>query len=486
METTAGHAKRLSAATRALADSIVDGVMVVDEHGRVVALNAGAEAVLGFTLEDLHGRRATDMIVAHASADGPDGLHAVDRMLTGLEVVRGETQWLTRKDGTRFAMAFTATPVLERDGTIGGGVIVFQDISARRDDEMLRDLVAGERDAITAALQQSLLPRQLPDIEGVELAVSFRPLGAQVLVGGDFYDVFPCADGHVVVVGDVCGKGPEAGALGGMVRFLIRGAAAADADLPRLVRKVNSELRDHPSDRFVTLVLAHVGRERDGRREVRIAVAGHAPPVILRGDGEAHAATAIGQLLGLFPDPTIGSCAFALVDGDALVFFTDGLTDIRVREGAPEIDVAAILTGQQGRSADELVTVLEDASGVFDNLVSLPDDVAVLVLRLTDDEAPAPTATPVGAAPASGDLKAEFRDLNEAVEAGRPDDAGALGLICECGHPECREVITVPRADYERIRGDERCFAIVPGHQIVRSETVVEKRDAYWIVRSTS
>ena len=70
-----------------------------------------------------------------------------------------------------------------------------------------------ERAYIARTLQESLLPSELPEIPGIEAAARFRPTGEGNEMGGDFYDLFPTRRrGWTVVIGDVCGKGPDAAA----------------------------------------------------------------------------------------------------------------------------------------------------------------------------------------------------------------------------------------------------------------------------------
>ena len=83
-----------------------------------------------------------------------------------------------------------------------------------------------ERAYIARTLQQSLLPVELPEIPGIETAARFRPTGEGNEVGGDFYDVFETGDrGWTVVMGDVCGKGPDAAAVTALARYTLRAAA---------------------------------------------------------------------------------------------------------------------------------------------------------------------------------------------------------------------------------------------------------------------
>src|SRR5207247_9851031 len=76
-----------------------------------------------------------------------------------------------------------------------------------------------ERSHVAQTLQQSLLPPRLPEIPGVEVAARYQALGEGLEVGGDFYDVFPVAEGGwAFAIGDVCGKGADAAGLTGLAR----------------------------------------------------------------------------------------------------------------------------------------------------------------------------------------------------------------------------------------------------------------------------
>jgi serine phosphatase RsbU (regulator of sigma subunit) len=112
-----------------------------------------------------------------------------------------------------------------------------------------------ERDHIAWTLQQSLLPPALPDIPGFEVAALYRPAGEGYEVGGDFYDVFETADrAWALVVGDVCGKGPEAAAITGLARHTIRAIAMHDRRPCKVLRSLNEALLGEAwTDRFCTV-----------------------------------------------------------------------------------------------------------------------------------------------------------------------------------------------------------------------------------------
>ena len=78
--------------------------------------------------------------------------------------------------------------------------------------------------------------------------------------------------------------------------------------------------------------------------------------------------------------------------------------------------------------------------------------------------------------------EATFRKVNEGMEAGQDPD-GLLTFLCECGRLGCNRLIELTRAEYERVRGDSRTFAIIDGHEIAAVEDVVERHERYTVVR---
>jgi hypothetical protein len=84
-----------------------------------------------------------------------------------------------------------------------------------------------------------------------------------------------------------------------------------------------------------------------------------------------------------------------------------------------------------------------------------------------------------------GRNEATFRSINEDIERGRDaeDDHTLVGFVCECGSAECSRLIELTPAEYEHVRSDPCCFAIVDGHEIVEAETVVERHPRYAVVR---
>ena len=181
-------------------------------------------------------------------------------------------------------------------------------------------------------LQQSLLPHTLPDVPGLDLAAAYRPGSITLGIGGDFYDVFPAGDGSWrLVIGDVCGKGVEAAALTGAVRYALRTAAVLTSSPAAALAIVNDTLlREDWQHRFATLTLLAVDIA-DGSIRVTAASGGHPPPLLRKADGTVTRVEAPGTIIGTLPDAQFSETTFELAAGECILLYTDGI----VEAGAP-------------------------------------------------------------------------------------------------------------------------------------------------------
>jgi PAS domain S-box-containing protein len=240
----------------------------------------------------------------------------------------------------------------------------------------------AERSYIASTLQQSLLPPELPTIPGLDAAARFRPTGAGNEVGGDFYDVFEAGGGRwAVILGDVCGKGPDAAAVTALARYTLRAAAMQEGLPSRSLAMLNEALLRQRSDlRFCTVTYAHVEPSGNGTR-VRLSSGGHPLPLVLRSDGSVEWVGAYGTLLGVVPDPDLEDRETELGPGDALVFYTDGVSEARGAHGAIDDErLAELVAACAGLDAAGIASRLEaDAVAIQDG--DPRDDIAVVVLR---------------------------------------------------------------------------------------------------------
>ncbi len=241
----------------------------------------------------------------------------------------------------------------------------------------------------TRTLQQSILPPSVPEIPGCELAVRFRPIGGG-LVGGDFYDVYEVVPGSwAVIVGDVCGKGAEAAAVSAMARWTLRslmGTSVAPADALGFLNE--SMLRQAVDGRFITL--AYLRITVDGKTaQAEVACAGHPPPVIVPADGEPTPVGATGDLLGVWSEIRLHTAKLRLSPSDAVVLFTDGITETGPGE-PPEPD-RLLAERPAGADAEQLASALEDRA--IPSVGGPRDDIAIVALRFLGEDA---TGDPAG------------------------------------------------------------------------------------------
>ncbi|HUA07214.1 MAG TPA: SpoIIE family protein phosphatase [Solirubrobacteraceae bacterium] len=227
-------------------------------------------------------------------------------------------------------------------------------------------------------LQESLLPTTIPEVPSCELAIRFLPAGAGDLVGGDFYDVFPVADGRwAVVLGDVCGKGAAAATITAMARWTLRSFAGSARSPAEVLRALNDTMRRHdPDGRFITIVYALLSVGGD-EAHVTVACAGHPPAIFVSDVGEPETLGAHGDLLGIWPEVRLDQVDVRLGPGDSLVLYSDGVTDQGPgSDGSPEHALRAVTAAP---TADGLADALR-AEAERVSLVTR-DDVAVVVVR---------------------------------------------------------------------------------------------------------
>jgi integral membrane sensor domain MASE1 len=236
---------------------------------------------------------------------------------------------------------------------------------------------------IAETLQRGLLPPRLPAIPGIDAAAEFRPAGARQLVGGDFYDWFETAPRTWdVFVGDVSGKGAAAARTTALARYTLRANAVHEHRPSGILKLLNEAvIRQAPGE---TCTLAYVRLVLDSIEgaAATVAAAGHPLPLVLRSDGRVEPVGASGTLLGVVADPAVVERSARLARGDALVLYTDGLTDAHAPERIVTPDeLMAAVASCAGRDARAIVRGVQ-ARLIDERDGDARDDVVVLALRL--------------------------------------------------------------------------------------------------------
>ena len=313
------------------------------------------------------------------------------------------------------------------------------------------------------AFQQSLLPQEAPELDGLEVAFRYVPAkpletqgqGIQTQVGGDWYDIIPLAAGRVgMVIGDVEGRGPRAAATMGQLRAALRAYAQDEKTPADIMRKLDEWVRstaplgaggDPPTVSCIYLIYDAWSRE------LTFANAGHAAPLMAVGGTVRplevrHKGVLLGvRGRGIRGLPTYKEQVVKLPPGAALVLYTDGLTDRRTREDGSghytEAEAVAMLrdailaaassgaadTGHRAgaRAGSGVASALALAA---ENAVpgDIDDDMAILVLRSSPDDLASAERT----FPAEPIMVSEARRLAASTFASWDMDPDQADLAC--------------------------------------------------------
>lgn len=391
----AAAARQESERLASVLEQVPVGVIVAEApDGRVVLRNAALEEIWGDPCGAFDGATVSGRLRATGGDGQPMAPAAwpLARALADGEVVRAEQAELTWPDGTRTSIEVNAGPVRDREGRVVAAVATFTDVTRRvADDRMLARSMARAAE-LAYSLQASLLPPDLPAIPGAQLAATYQAVGEGLEVGGDFYDVSPSGrdDEWAIAMGDVCGKGVEAAAVTSLARYTLRAAGLRARRPSVILSRLNEVMLRHETERpFVTAVYAVLHAGGGGRGlTVNLAVGGHPLPLVLRADGRVETAGEPGTLVGILEEAEFTDATVALAPGDALLLYTDGITESR--RGAElfgDVRLAEALAGCAGRDATGIVQGLEETVAGF-RAGRARDDLALLVIRAEPGRAP--------------------------------------------------------------------------------------------------
>ncbi len=234
--------------------------------------------------------------------------------------------------------------------------------------------------ALAHDIQMAMLPRRMPERPEIDMAATLIPARA---VGGDLYDFLLIDDALWFVIADAAGKGVSAALFMAVTRTLFRAIAHGSATVSSVTARMNAELaRDNEQQFFVT---ALVGRIDLRSGELSYSNAGHPPPLRapVTGGSAFLQAMAGGIALGILDDATYDEGRVQLAPGDAVLLFTDGVTE--AINGAGELFSDGRLTRAFADNAampvTDIVNRIVDAVNTFAGGAPQEDDITVLALR---------------------------------------------------------------------------------------------------------
>ena len=240
-----------------------------------------------------------------------------------------------------------------------------------------------ERTRIAHTLQRALLPESLAEIDGVEVQTLYSAAGELNEVGGDFYDVFDYdEDRTMLVIGDVCGKGPRAAGVTALARHTLRAAAIGGRTPTEMLATLHRALLRQPPGADMCTVCLIVLTRVEHEVRLTIALAGHPPPLLISPQGNVAQVGQSGTILGVVDPLNISESELTLGAGETLLLYTDGVTEAgRPDRLLGEEGLLELCTAAPGLAPAEFLqhierAALERAQG------HLRDDIALLALRI--------------------------------------------------------------------------------------------------------
>ncbi|HEX3324055.1 MAG TPA: SpoIIE family protein phosphatase [Solirubrobacterales bacterium] len=270
---------------------------------------------------------------------------------------------------------------------------------------LFADLERAERARaeIAETLQHGLLPPPLPHLPGWSLAAMYRPAGAENEVGGDFYDAFRVSGGWMLVIGDVTGRGAKAASITALARYTLRTAAELTNDPQVALATLNRALLARGGTDLCSVVA--LALSEDPEQPLRIAVAGHPPPLLIDGE-EVTEVAGSDPVLGAFPDVEWRIEQSPFEPDQQVVLVTDGIIEAGDHRGRfGEERLRAELAGATNPAL--VVQRLEGALHAFTD--DALDDAAILVVTRSGGERRPAAEAPLRPSPAAA--------VNDAYEA---------------------------------------------------------------------
>lgn len=320
---------------------------------------------LNYTRDTTSGREGLDLIARVRSHDVSipivvmTGWGSID---TAVEAMRRGAKSFVQKPWEDT----TLLEILEREVAEGRA-------ARRRDHRQQRDFEEAR------LIQRGLLPTSVPQVAGIDLSVTWQPADG---VGGDCFDTLAFGEVLGVSIADIAGKGLPAALLMSNLQAAVRAFAQENVSPASICSSVNRLLcRNMASGRFATFCYARI---EPAAKRIVYSNAGHNPPLVLRANGSSEPLSEGGMVLGVFPDNHYEQGEIALVPGERVLFYTDGITEARSPEGEEygEERLAASALAVRGASAEAIKqAVLADVNlftgGKFE------DDATLIVVGIS-------------------------------------------------------------------------------------------------------
>jgi serine phosphatase RsbU (regulator of sigma subunit)/PAS domain-containing protein len=227
---------------------------------------------------------------------------------------------------------------------------------------------------VAETLERSLLPEELPDIPGWDVASLYIPVSSELRmdVGGDFFELFTVGERPFVIIGDIEGKGVAAATLTALMRYGASFAARSKPEPESILAQLDEGLRHHVREATCTALCAGLESDR-----LLLSSAGHPPALLVSPTGGVREVPDPGPLLGAFEDASWEQHEVPIAPGELVLLYTDGVTDTLGRGRLGRGRLRALLAEHAGRGPQSLLEQLERAlrenasGGRWDDLAAL-------------------------------------------------------------------------------------------------------------------
>jgi len=346
---------------------VLSGMRGCSVHGKGHRMKVGTEGMVGYVAATRQMRYAPDVTVdPYYKACEPDTrsevaipLHVESDLIGVFTASHCELD------------AFSEAQLRLLQGLCSHIAVAVQNARRFHDEREQREVMTREAEE-ARSIQQALLPRSSPLIPGFRVSGLSIPAGA---IGGDWYDFIPLENGRWgLVLADVSGKGTAAALLMSATRGMLRSLAQTGSGPGEVLTRLNKLMvEDFPCGRFVTMAYAEFD---PATRKLRLASAGHLPPLLIEPDGHRWIATQDGLPLGIATSK-FSETEVTLGPHSRLAIYSDGITEAALESGE-EYGPERLLAQMQSPDVC-LESLLADVRKFVDG-VGLRDDATAILI----------------------------------------------------------------------------------------------------------
>ena len=353
-------------------EQTADSVVITDRHGTIEYVNPAFEVITGYGRKEVVGK--TPGILKSSLHDKEFYNRLWGQILEGADF--HGTIVDRKKSGELYWAEQTISPIKDSAGVISHFVSVCKDVTALREQQEQELQLQMARN-----VQQRFYTGAMTCAAGFDIASAIYPAKEAC---GDYLDAFSMPDGRTCIgIGDVSGHGLDSALVMALTRAYVRSFAQVEADLAKILSRVNHMLiADLEDTRFVTMLLVCLD-ETNGC--LSYASAGHVSGFLMNGSGEIdHVLESSGPPLGLFPDSEFVTSTIPLTSQHLMILLTDGTTEMAT-SGDMEFGTGGVLEyvrAHRNDSANELVHGIYRAARSFASDHPQQDDATGVIVRV--------------------------------------------------------------------------------------------------------